>query len=340
MSETILSQPEIYRLVNDYIEVHEGFLGNFTYRTHHEFYPHYCDLDIDTYSMEGTTRERFLAILTSANARTQAKIIRGILRKFPVDFFPEDDRELKQSIFEECERAALRLESASQDGVHGAIKNLIFAADGPKPRIVLRDATTNEIEIVKNAEFCLVYDREITEKGLTWGEIVHWWRECNELDSRLSETDIARNLHRRLLAGQNEPERIIFDTYYAFVNEVLQFQGPALIPQVYLHYDPYTITELGDNTILERQRMDFLILLPYRVAIVIELDGQQHYSDDGRANPRLYSKMVQEDRDLRLRGYEIYRFGGYEFIDVNSAKLVMRSFFERLFKRHGLLGRS
>jgi len=33
-------------------------------------------------------------------------------------------------------------------GVAGDLKNLIFAADGPKPRIVLRDAINNVIEIV------------------------------------------------------------------------------------------------------------------------------------------------------------------------------------------------
>src|SRR5688572_21466176 len=35
-------------------------------------------------------------------------------------------------------------------GVDGELKNLIFAADGPKPRIVLRDALNNLIEIVEN----------------------------------------------------------------------------------------------------------------------------------------------------------------------------------------------
>ncbi|MGW2892953.1 hypothetical protein ACWDDN_48215 [Streptomyces griseoruber] len=30
------------------------------------------------------------------------------------------------------------------------------------------------------------------------------------------------------------------------------------------------------------------------------------------AVPRLYTEMVAEDRRLRLAGYEIYRFGGWE----------------------------
>jgi hypothetical protein len=34
-------------------------------------------------------------------------------------------------------------------GVRGEMKNLIFAADGPKPRIVLRDAINNDLERVQ-----------------------------------------------------------------------------------------------------------------------------------------------------------------------------------------------
>ena len=46
-------------------------------------------------------------------------------------------------------------------GVQGQSKNIIFAANGPKPEIVLRDAINNDVEIVKNAEYCLVFDRPI-----------------------------------------------------------------------------------------------------------------------------------------------------------------------------------
>ena len=43
-------------------------------------------------------------------------------------------------------------------GVEGPTKNLIFAANGPKPDIVLRDAVSNDIEIVANAEIRPVYE--------------------------------------------------------------------------------------------------------------------------------------------------------------------------------------
>ena len=42
-------------------------------------------------------------------------------------------------------------------GVSGEMKNLIFASTGPKPKIVLRDAVNNDLEITENGEHCLVY---------------------------------------------------------------------------------------------------------------------------------------------------------------------------------------
>ena len=50
-----------------------------------------------------------------------------------------------------------------KDGVQGKVKNLIFAAIGPKPEIVLIDSVNNDIQIVKNEHSCLVYDKPIPE---------------------------------------------------------------------------------------------------------------------------------------------------------------------------------
>jgi hypothetical protein len=78
-----MSQKEIMRLVNLYIGVDAGYLGDFTYRTHREFYPLYCDLDVNPDNHPGTTRERFIEILSSRPPHEQAKIIRGVLEKYP-----------------------------------------------------------------------------------------------------------------------------------------------------------------------------------------------------------------------------------------------------------------
>jgi hypothetical protein len=79
-----LSNPEIFTVVNRYIGVSGGYLGDFSYRSHAEFYLEFCDLDVNPYDIEGTTRERFLAILQRSEPAAQAKILRGVLRKYPV----------------------------------------------------------------------------------------------------------------------------------------------------------------------------------------------------------------------------------------------------------------
>lgn len=48
----------------------------------------------------------------------------------------------------------------------GAMKKLIFAADGAKPEIVLRDAISNAPEIGEKAERCLVCDRGLGLAGV------------------------------------------------------------------------------------------------------------------------------------------------------------------------------
>lgn len=87
-----MTDAEITRVVNRYIGVSGGYLGDFSYRTHADFYPEYCDLEIDPYSIEGTTRERFIAILSSLPPRDQAKVLRGVIERFPPDQGPDARR--------------------------------------------------------------------------------------------------------------------------------------------------------------------------------------------------------------------------------------------------------
>lgn len=79
-----LTRQEIFKIVNDYIGVQGGYLGDFSYRTHQEFYPSFCGLNIDPLKLEGlTTRGRFIKILEDATPTDQAKILRGVLIKYP-----------------------------------------------------------------------------------------------------------------------------------------------------------------------------------------------------------------------------------------------------------------
>ncbi|WP_433616928.1 hypothetical protein ACQP2P_16280 [Dactylosporangium sp. CA-139114] len=223
-------------------------------------------------------------------------------------------------------------------GVDGSFKNLIFAANGLKPELVLRDAVNNEIEIVENAQYCLVYDRLLPPEGLSWAALVKWWCESQ---GRPTDDLVypGRLLYARLydsLDRDSPPEQLFFKEYCALYGRHPFEKVPALIPQVYLHYDPYTARQRATPGPLARQRMDFLMLLPQNQRIVIEIDGKQHYCDEqGRPSPRKYAEMMREDRRLRLAGYEVFRFGGYELASsADEASAAVHAFVAELFARY------
>ncbi|MEV0561472.1 hypothetical protein [Dactylosporangium sp. NPDC050588] len=118
-------------------------------------------------------------------------------------------------------------------GVVGDLKNLIFAANGPNRRSSSVTRSTNDLDIVENEQYCLVYDRPLGPNGLTWKELIDWWADREGLTGR-SSTDVSRSLYSRLdqsLRG-NDAERRILRTY---AEQYVRFGSdiPALIPQVY-----------------------------------------------------------------------------------------------------------
>ncbi|GAA2812212.1 hypothetical protein [Streptomyces showdoensis] len=228
-------------------------------------------------------------------------------------------------------------------GVNGEPRNIIFASTGLKPEIVMSQVIDGAIEIVEHEDTCLIYDRPLTEAGLTWGQLVDWWRERNRMGEADDRT-VARSLYEQLKASlASDAERYVFHAFgsrYAGPNAM---QEPALLPQVYLHFDPLTERQrraLNKPRRLARERMDFLLLLPGGVRIVIEVDGKHHYarevppgSGDWEAAADLYSEMVAEDRALRLKGYEVFRFGGREILEAKNDLAFIRRFFSDLEAR-------
>jgi very-short-patch-repair endonuclease len=249
--------------------------------------------------------------------------------------------EPKNRLRELCIKDGFRVEGNTvsfhdQHGVKGSVKNLIFAANGFKPDIVLIDSVNNDIQIVLNEQYCLVYTEPIPEHGLLWKDLTEWWRK-QEGNNALTGRDLESSLYQRLYQSlSSEPEKLLFNTYCTHFRNKLGDALYALIPQVYLHYDPYTIRQLSNGKRLPRQRMDFLMLFSNHVRIVLEVDGQQHYSENDKASPRLYAEMVAEDRRLRLAGYEIYRFGGHE-LRGEAGKQVVVSFFQTLFEQRSIM---
>ena len=244
--------------------------------------------------------------------------------------------EIARRILDEHPESALEAMVAGTGlrGVDGEMKNLIFAADGAKPRIVLADAVSNTIDVVEGADRCLVYDRHLSPLGLSWGELVSWWSQTHR--EAPSDQTPERQLYLRLVRSlSSDAERVLFRAYcerYGRDGDAV----PALIPQIYLHYDPYTARELrampGGEFV--RQRMDFLLLPSDRRRVVIEVDGKHHYTEDAytdaaKPSPRLYAEMAAEDRRIRLAGYEVFRFGAYELMQQDGADAA-RQFFDDL----------
>jgi hypothetical protein len=58
-------------------------------------------------------------------------------------------------------------------------------------------------------------------------------------------------------------------------------------------------------------------------------DGIRHYPDsEGRTSLARYADMVATDRELRLAGYEVYRFVGHEIADRSRAFGIMGKSFD------------
>lgn len=234
------------------------------------------------------------------------------------------------------------------NGVAGTPKNLIFAAINCKPDLYFADAINNDVAIANDSD-ALIYDRVLSDGGLRWDTLVDWWRD-RERQEEASEArkGLFRRLRAAVHAAQSPGEVAIFEAYYAHFARSMGDKLPALIPQVYLHYDPRTASERGAGRVLPRQRMDFLLLLGRGTRVVVEVDGRHHFANGDVASPARYAEMAAEDRRLRLLGYDVYRFGAAEFGDVERvagryvvgprSKQLIVDFFEKLFARQSVVG--
>ncbi|MEA1798839.1 MULTISPECIES: AbiJ-related protein [Rhodococcus] len=217
-------------------------------------------------------------------------------------------------------------------------KNLVFASP-VRPDIRFVDAVDNDIEIVDHEDAdtrALVYDRSIGPDGICWRDLQAWWKETEGLDDdELAKSTLYKRL-RSSLPKTSPPQAFLFDQYHHIFKDFVQ-DLPALLPEVWLHWDPKTIRHRGVNA-LPRLRMDFLLLMPGSTRIVLEVDGQHHYATDGKPDPRQYAKNVCADRELKLRGYEVFRFGATELRNDAQSRKLVQDFFEALFRRYDVPG--
>ncbi len=233
-------------------------------------------------------------------------------------------------------------------GVGNEVKNIIFAGIGGKPDVVLEDSLSNTIKLIDNGVDCLIYNQLITASGLTWRELVTWWGNTDIY----SENDADRLFERLIKSMDSNSEKNFMWVYYqCFIKERNNLDLPALIPQVYCHYDPKS-AGMRNGVVYVHQRMDFLMLFSDRQRVVIEIDGMQHYSEEQEldvmiderrckikrniSSSKKYAEMVEDDRKLKLYGYNVFRFGGYEFLAEQRPKSRIIKFFEELFKLYNV----
>jgi very-short-patch-repair endonuclease len=219
-------------------------------------------------------------------------------------------------------------------------KNLAFASPN-KPDFRITDAIDNDIEILADVDEVLVYDRPITVDGVRWMDLQTWWQETRQVtDSEAAKTQLYQRLGQSLPTN-SRPQRMLFDLYHDIYRGSIPAL-PALLPEVWLHWDPKTVRTRGVRALLNH-RMDFLLLFPHGQRIVLEVDGQQHYAiktDDEppvwNADPATYAKTMRGSRELTAAGYQVYRFGAHELRHPDPAREVLRQFFDNLFREHNI----
>jgi very-short-patch-repair endonuclease len=214
-------------------------------------------------------------------------------------------------------------------------KNVIFGS-ARKPDLRISDTVNNELEIVDDRGN-LVFDDPIGLTGLRWQDLQAWWqRQHPDLDVDAAKITLYKRL-RDALPDDSPPQRRLFELYHR-INRHQIPSLPALLPEVWLHWDYKTVQQRGVQALLG-QRMDFLLLAPNHHRIILEVDGASHYTDEqGRPSATRYARNARFDRDMQLRGYTVYRFGAGELQSDKHAMPMLAEFCRVMFARHGISG--
>ncbi|WP_432052438.1 hypothetical protein [Streptomyces xiamenensis] len=215
------------------------------------------------------------------------------------------------------------------------LRNLIFGSAKPDLRLI--ELIDGDAPQTMNRDEVIVYDRPIADDGLRWCDLQDWWQETKGLKDSSEAKD---TLYKRMLSflppkEESPPQWWLFTAYHRLHGPTQMPQRPALLPEVWRHWDPKTMKARGGEA-LSGLRMDFLLLLPHGRRVVIEVDGAHHYSTDGRPDTDKYARQAAEDRKLKLRGYDVYRFGGKELSTKETALQVMRQFLTDLWHHYDL----
>jgi hypothetical protein len=145
-----LTPQEVMKVVNRYIGVDGGYLGDFTYRTHAEFYPEYCVLDIDPNTYDGTTRQWFVEILSTQSPHDQAKILRGVIDRFGGS---DADNPARSRLRQELQGWIARLEAAPavKLGTPKRTRDVVIRALADANELIRANGATNAVDRIHTA---------------------------------------------------------------------------------------------------------------------------------------------------------------------------------------------
>jgi hypothetical protein len=132
---------------------------------------------------------------------------------------------------------------STQSARTGQPLNVIFASK-TKPDIRFLDAINNKIEVLESIDDVLAYDRQIGGDGIRWRDLQAWWKDKQKLTS---DTEAKKSLYQRLkrsLPDNSPPQRNLFELYHELHGSAVP-DLPALMPEVWLHWDPKTVRDRG-----------------------------------------------------------------------------------------------
>ena len=129
-----LTNQQVKQVVNRYIGVSGGYLGDFIHRTHQESYLEYCGIgDIETDTLQRTTRERFTSILTCQSRQNQAGNLCGVIAEFRKTDDGED-KEIRAGGIQSAVTAVTKIlppiSRFSEDRGHGEWKQRVLTRLG------------------------------------------------------------------------------------------------------------------------------------------------------------------------------------------------------------------
>ena len=97
-----------------------------------------------------------------------------------------------------------------------------------------------------------------------------------------------------------------------------------------MNYDPLTLFQRDGVKNVNNQRVDFMMVLPKGIKLIIEIDGYSHFTKDNKPDLDRYTENLVFDRTMYLKDFKVIRFGSSE-LDSKTYKTTLYNFFHTLF---------